>query len=353
MRGLILAGGHGTRLRPITHTRAKQLVPIANKPIIHYAIESMVAAGIKEIGVIIGKNGADIIDSLRDGSKFGAEITYIKQTIPLGLADCVLISRGFLGDENFIMYLGDNMIEMSLSSFISDSISEGAKILLQRVEDPRRFGVAEFDDDGKIVKLVEKPEHPPSDMALVGVYMFTPDIHEAVSSIKPSARGELEITDAIQWLLDAGKDVSYEVLSGWWIDTGKKDSLLECNRLVLDTIERSIGGDIDLMTVLEGRVFVSDGATIVNSRISGPVMIGPGAEIRDSYIGPYTAIGSDCEIVNSEIENSVVMDGSEIRNVRRMTDSLIGKNAKLMPSPTKPKSTRMMIGDDCIVEVAD
>jgi len=353
MRGLILAGGHGTRLRPITHTRAKQLVPIANKPIIHYAIESMVAAGIKEIGVIIGKNGADIIDSLRDGSKFGAEITYIKQTIPLGLADCVLISRGFLGDENFIMYLGDNMIEMSLSSFISDSISEGAKILLQRVEDPRRFGVAEFDDDGKIVKLVEKPEHPPSDMALVGVYMFTPDIHEAVSSIKPSARGELEITDAIQWLLDAGKDVSYEVLSGWWIDTGKKDSLLECNRLVLDTIERSIGGDIDLMTVLEGRVFVSDGATIVNSRISGPVVIGPGAEIKDSYIGPYTAIGSDCEIVNSEIENSVVMDGSEIRNVRRMTDSLIGKNAKLMPSPTKPKSTRMMIGDDCIVEVAD
>jgi len=353
MRGLILAGGHGTRLRPITHTRAKQLVPIANKPIIHYAIESMVAAGIKEIGVIIGKNGADIIDSLRDGSKFGAEITYIKQTIPLGLADCVLISRGFLGDENFIMYLGDNMIEMRLSSFISDSISEGAKILLQRVEDPRRFGVAEFDDDGKIVKLVEKPEHPPSDMALVGVYMFTPDIHEAVSSIKPSARGELEITDAIQWLLDAGKDVSYEVLSGWWIDTGKKDSLLECNRLVLDTIERSIGGDIDLMTVLEGRVFVSDGATIVNSRISGPVVIGPGAEIKDSYIGPYTAIGSDCEIVNSEIENSVVMDGSEIRNVRRMTDSLIGKNAKLMPSPTKPKSTRMMIGDDCIVEVAD
>ncbi len=353
MRGLILAGGHGTRLRPITHTRAKQLVPIANKPIIHYAIESMVAAGIKEIGVIIGKIGADIIDSLRDGSKFGAEITYIKQTIPLGLADCVLISRGFLGDENFIMYLGDNMIEMSLSSFISDSISEGAKILLQRVEDPRRFGVAEFDDDGKIVKLVEKPEHPPSDMALVGVYMFTPDIHEAVSSIKPSARGELEITDAIQWLLDAGKDVSYEVLSGWWIDTGKKDSLLECNRLVLDTIERSIGGDIDLMTVLEGRVFVSDGATIVNSRISGPVVIGPGAEIKDSYIGPYTAIGSDCEIVNSEIENSVVMDGSEIRNVRRMTDSLIGKNAKLMPSPTKPKSTRMMIGDDCIVEVAD
>jgi glucose-1-phosphate thymidylyltransferase len=313
----------------------------------------MVSAGIKEIGVIIGKNGADIIDSLRDGSKFGAEITYIKQTIPLGLADCVLISRGFLGDENFIMYLGDNMIEMSLSSFISDSISEGAKILLQRVEDPRRFGVAEFDDDGKIVKLVEKPEHPPSDMALVGVYMFTPDIHEAVSSIKPSARGELEITDAIQWLLDAGKDVSYEVLSGWWIDTGKKDSLLECNRLVLDTIERSIGGDIDLMTVLEGRVFVSDGATIVNSRISGPVVIGPGAEIKDSYIGPYTAIGSDCEIVNSEIENSVVMDGSEIRNVRRMTDSLIGKNAKLMPSPTKPKSTRMMIGDDCIVEVAD
>jgi len=190
-------------------------------------------------------------------------------------------------------------------------------------------------------------------MALVGVYMFTPDIHEAVSSIKPSARGELEITDAIQWLLDAGKDVSYEVLSGWWIDTGKKDSLLECNRLVLDTIERSIGGDIDLMTVLEGRVFVSDGATIVNSRISGPVVIGPGAEIKDSYIGPYTAIGSDCEIVNSEIENSVVMDGSEIRNVRRMTDSLIGKNAKLMPSPTKPKSTRMMIGDDCIVEVAD
>jgi glucose-1-phosphate thymidylyltransferase len=353
MKGLILAGGNGTRLRPITHTRAKQLVPIANKPIIHYAVESMVRAGIKEIGVIIGNNGADVIDSLGNGEQFGAEITYIKQSIPRGLADCVLISRDFLGEDNFIMYLGDNMIEMELSTFTETWISEGAKILLCEVENPKSFGVAQFDDSGRIVRLVEKPEYPPSNMALVGVYMFTPDIHEAVAAIKPSARGELEITDAIQWLLDAGKPVFHEVLLGWWIDTGKKDSLLECNRLVLDTIERSIDGDIDLMTILEGRISIPDGVTIINSRISGPVVIGHGTEIRDSYIGPYTAIGSNCEIINSEIENSVVMDGSEVREIRRMTDSLIGMNAKLMPSPMKPKSTRMMIGDDCVVEVAD
>lgn len=352
MRGLILAGGHGTRLRPITHTRAKQLVPIANKPIIQYAVESMVNAGITEIGVIVGKNGADIIDLLRNGEQFGAEITYMKQSIPRGLADCVLVARDFLGDENFVMYLGDNMIEMELSTFTEKPISEGAKILLCEVDNPKSFGVAQFDDSGAIVRLVEKPEYPPSNMALVGVYMFTPDIHEAVASIKPSGRGELEITDAIQWLLDSGKPVFHETLSGWWIDTGKKDSLLECNRLVLDTIERSVDGDIDLMTILEGRIDIHESVTIVNSRISGPVIIGPGAEIRDSYIGPYTAIGANCEIISSEIENSVVMNGSEIREIKRMTDSLIGMNAKLIPSPAKPQSTRMMIGDDCVVEVA-
>lgn len=351
MRGLILSGGYGTRLRPITHTRAKQLVPIANKPIIHYAVESMVAAGIKEIGVIVGKNGSDIIDSLRNGDKFGAEIYYIKQEFPLGLADCVRIAKDFLGDEDFVMYLGDNMIEMTLSSFVSTGTTASAKILLCKVDDPHRFGVAEIGQDGKIAQLVEKPEVPPSDLALVGVYLFTPAIHEAVAAIKPSKRGELEITDAIQWLIDSGQSVDYEVLSGWWIDTGKKDSLIECNRLVLDTVERNIGPDIDEQSIIEGRVSIHKTAFIANSRISGPVIIGPNAEIRNSYIGPYTAIGEDCEVVASEIENSVVMDGSSIIGIPRLSDSLIGKNARVIPSPRKPSATRLMIGDDCVIEI--
>jgi glucose-1-phosphate thymidylyltransferase len=351
MRGLILAGGHGTRLRPITHTRAKQLVPIANKPIIHYAVESMVEAGIKEIGVIIGKNGADIIESLRNGSDFGAELYYLKQEFPLGLADCVRIAKDFLADDSFVMYLGDNMIEISLSEFLNKPTAAAAKILLCKVDNPRQFGVADIDEHGKIVKLVEKPSEPPSDLALVGVYVFSPEIHKAVEAIKPSARGELEITDAIQWLLDAGMEVDYEVLSGWWIDTGKKDSLIECNRLVLDTINRSVNCTIDEDTVIEGRVSIHETAFIANSRISGPVIIGKDTEIRNAYIGPYTAIGDNCEIVSSEIENSVVMDGSSIIGIRKLSDSLIGKNTSVIPSPNKPLTTRLMVGDDCTIEL--
>jgi glucose-1-phosphate thymidylyltransferase len=255
MKGLILSGGAGTRLRPITHTSAKQLVPIANKPILFYGIEDMAAAGIADIGIIVGDTRAEIMAAVGDGSRFGVRVTYIPQDAPLGLAHCVLIAREFLGDDDFVMYLGDNMLEQGLAEFVAEFETDraqaakapAAQILLAKVPNPTAFGVAEIDGAGEVVRLVEKPEVPPSDLALVGVYLFDPTIHEAVASIAPSPRGELEITDAIQWLIDNGHRVRHEVLRGWWIDTGKKDPLLECNRLVLDTLEPRLAGKIDYM----------------------------------------------------------------------------------------------------------
>src|SRR5687767_1434789 len=270
MKGLILAGGHGTRLRPITHTSAKQLVPVANKPILFYGIEDMAAAGIKEIGIIVGDTRAEIMEAVGDGSRFGVSVTYIPQDEPLGLAHCVLIARDFLGDDDFVMYLGDNMLQQGLDGFIdrfeaaqqaagTPTLDGGhdapaAQILLCPVPDPHRFGVAEVDDKGHVVRLVEKPADPPSNLALVGVYLFTSAIHEAVAAIAPSERGELEITDAIQWLTDHGHVVRHEVLEGWWLDTGKKDPLLESNRRVLETIEGHIAGTVDETSVVDGRV---------------------------------------------------------------------------------------------------
>ena len=275
MKGLILAGGAGTRLRPITHTSAKQLVPIANKPIIFYGIEQLAAAGIKHIGIVTGDTGAEIRAAVGDGSRFGVEVTYIPQDAPRGLAHCVLIARDFLGDDDFVMYLGDNMLQDDLRTFVDRFLEArdrplelgqeereplAAQILLAHVEDPRNFGVAAFDVHGDIVRLVEKPADPPSDLALVGVYLFSPLIHEAVRAIRPSDRDELEITDAIQWLLEHGHPVRHEILQGWWIDTGKKDPLLHCNRLVLDTIEHRIDGHVDEQSRVERRVIIEEGA---------------------------------------------------------------------------------------------
>ena len=333
MKGLILSGGAGTRLRPITHTRAKQLVPIANKPILFYGIEDMVAAGIREIGIVIGDTGDEIRAAVGDGSRFGAKVTYIPQDEPLGLAHCVRIAREFLGDAEFVMYLGDNMLQQGLAEFVSGfaearrcsgADAPVAQILLTHVDDPSQFGVAAINDAGEVIELVEKPADPPSDLALVGVYLFTAKIHDAVDAIPPSARGELEITDAIQWLISHGHVVRHEVLEGWWIDTGKKDPLLECNRLVLETLEARNEGTIDDASVIEGRVVIEAGAELVSSRVRGPAIVGRNTRVVNSYIGPFSSVAADCEIVDSDLDHSVVLAGSRIIGVERLTDSLVG-----------------------------
>ena len=358
MKGLILSGGAGTRLRPITHTSAKQLVPIANKPILFYGIEAMAAAGIREIGIIVGETGNEIRAAVGDGSQFGVAVTYIPQDAPLGLAHCVLIARDFLADDDFVMYLGDNMLEQGLNEFVDEFESARlgadaptAQILLCHVDDPRQFGVAEVTKDGRVVRLVEKPQNPPSDLALVGVYLFDKTIHEAVRAIKPSARGELEITDAIQWLVDQGRIVHHKVLEGWWLDTGKKDPLLECNRLVLEVLEPKTDGEVDAASQIEGRVVIEAGAIVTHSRIRGPVVIGAGSVVDHSYIGPYTSLGRNCQVRHSEMEHSVVLDGSSIVDIHRMTDSLIGRDVQVTKSAQKPKALRLMLGDDSKVEL--
>jgi glucose-1-phosphate thymidylyltransferase len=358
MKALILAGGAGTRLRPITHTRAKQLVPVANKPILFYGIEAMVAAGITEIGVIVGDTRAEVMEALGDGSRFGAAITYVPQDAPLGLAHCVLIAHEFLGDDDFVMYLGDNLLEQDLAAFVAafESARAGddppaAQILLKRVPDPHRFGIATLDGDGHVVALVEKPADPPSDLALVGVYLFTSRVHDAVAAIEPSARGELEITDAIQWLVDQGERVRCELLTGWWIDTGKLTPLLEANRLLLEQVEPAIDGKVDESSSIDGRVRVAAGAMVINSTIRGPVVIGADTRIENSFIGPYTAIGAGCSVDGSEVEHSVVMDGSSILGIARLEDSLIGSDATVQRSRQKPRALRLMIGDHCQIDV--
>jgi len=360
MKGLILSGGAGTRLRPITHTSAKQLVPIANKPILFYGIEDMAEAGIKEIGIIVGDTGHEIIAAVGDGSRWGVDVTYIPQDAPLGLAHCVLIARDFLGDDDFVMYLGDNMLQQGLTEFVDrfeaaravgGAGAPSAQILLAHVDDPRQFGVADVNEFGEVVHLVEKPADPPSDLALVGVYLFDPSVHLAVASIEPSARGELEITDAIQWLVDHDHRVRHEVLAGWWIDTGKKDPLLECNRLVLETLERRIDGIVDDASTLEGRVVVEQGAEIIGSRIRGPVVIGERTRVVNSYVGPFTSIAPDCTITDTELEHSVVLDHSSIVGIAGISDSLVGRSVEVSRSALRPRALRLMLGDHSKVDL--
>lgn len=361
MKGLILSGGAGTRLRPITHTSAKQLVPVANKPILFFGIEDMVEAGITEIGIITGDTGEEIRAAVGDGSAWGAKVTYIPQDAPLGLAHCVLIARDFLGDDDFVMYLGDNLLRQGIAEFVdtferdrAESPSEdrpSAQILLARVPDPQRFGVAEIGAEGEVTRLVEKPVEPKSDLALVGVYLFDPTIHDAVAAIQPSPRGELEITDAIQWLIDSGRRVRHEVLDGWWKDTGKLEPLLEGNRLVLEALEPAVHGSVDEASVLEGIVVVEEGAEVVNSTLRGPVIIGERTRIVDSTIGPYASVYFDCEIVDSSIENSVILEESSVTGVRSIADSLVGKQVEVRRSRREPHANRLMIGDHSVVEI--
>jgi glucose-1-phosphate thymidylyltransferase len=358
MKALILAGGAGTRLRPITHTSAKQLVPVANKPILFYGIEAMVSAGITEIGVIVGDTRDEMMAALGDGSQWGAQITFIPQDAPLGLAHCVLIAADFLGDDDFVMYLGDNLLEQDLGAFVrafeaarATDEPPAAQILLKRVPDPHRFGIAELDDAGHVVRLVEKPADPPTDLALVGVYLFDRTINDAVRAIAPSPRGELEITDAIQWLVDQGLRVRQEELTGWWIDTGKLTPLLEANRLLLEKIDTRFDGSVDDASIVDGRVVVEAGATVVASTLRGPLVIGAGAVVEHSFIGPFSAIGDRCVVRNSEIEHSVVMSDSRIDDIPRLEDSLIGKDVVVSRSQARPRALRLMVGDHCQIDV--
>jgi glucose-1-phosphate thymidylyltransferase len=349
LKGLILSGGKGTRLRPITYTSAKQLVPVANKPVLFYGIEAMASAGIKEVGIIIApETGDEIRGAAGDGSRFGVEITYIVQDEPLGLAHAVLTAEPFLGADPFVMYLGDNLLQGGIADLVRAfrSNEPEALILLTQVPDPENYGVAELGEDGAVVRLVEKPPDPASDLALVGVYMFTPTVHEAARSIQPSARGELEITDAIQWLVDGGKRVEPHVVRGWWKDTGRLDDMLEANRLILETVDRRVQGELSESQV-DGRVVVEPGARLERATVRGPAVIGSGALLRDAYVGPYTAVGAGCVIEDAEVEHSILLEASSVRGLEgRMESSLLGKNVAISRDDRQPRAYRFMVGDN-------
>jgi glucose-1-phosphate thymidylyltransferase len=349
MKGLILSGGKGTRLRPITFTSAKQLVPVANKPVLFYAIEALVEAGIEEIGIIIGDTGNEVKAAVGNGDRFNCMITYIQQEAPLGLAHAVKIAEDFMGKDKFLMYLGDNILEQSLITMVQD-FDKGdfnCQILLKEVPNPQAFGVAVLEGD-KVVRLIEKPVEPPSNLALVGVYMFDSNVFAAVNAIKPSWRNELEITDAIQYLVSNDFNVKASILQGYWADTGKQSDMLETNRLVLERLrEAKIEGFCDADTVIDGRVVIGKGAEVINSRVRGPAIIAEGCRIINSYIGPFSAIDKNCVITNSEIEYSIVMENSKILDVdHRIEDSLIGRNVTIEKSSLKPKAHKFLLGDN-------
>jgi glucose-1-phosphate thymidylyltransferase len=349
MKGLILSGGRGTRLRPITYTSAKQLVPVANKPVLFYGIEAMAAAGIREVGIIIApETGDEIRTAAGDGERFGVRITYIVQDEPAGLAHAVLTAEPFLGSDPFVMYLGDNLLQGGINELVDAfrSNEPEALILLTPVPDPENYGVAELDGAGRVVRLVEKPPEPATDLALVGVYMFTARIHEAAKSIQPSGRGELEITDAIQWLVDAGAPVESHVVRGWWKDTGRLDDMLEANRLILETLERRVDGEL-VDAQIDGRVVVEAGAVLERSTVRGPAIIGAGARLVDAYIGPYTAVGRHCLVQGAEVEHSILLEGSSVRGLQgRMESSLLGRNVAISRDDRQPRAYRFMVGDN-------
>ncbi|MBK3632625.1 glucose-1-phosphate thymidylyltransferase [Streptomyces sp. MBT97] len=353
MKALVLSGGAGTRLRPITHTSAKQLVPVANKAVLFYGLESIAAAGVTEVGVIVGDTAAEIREAVGDGSRFGLDVTYIPQDRPLGLAHAVIVARDFLGDDDFVMYLGDNFIVGGITDLVDEfrRTRPDAQILLTRVRDPRAFGVAELDPAGQVVGLEEKPEHPRSDLALVGVYLFTPAIHDAVRAVRPSGRGELEITDAVQQLIDTGARVRSTIIKGYWKDTGNVVDMLEVNRTVLEGVERRIEGEVDDSSETVGRVVVEAGARVVNSRLVGPVLLGAGSEVRDSYIGPFTSVGENCRITDSELEFSIVLRDSSIEGVGRIENSLIGRHVEVTLATGVSSAHRLVLGDHSKVQI--
>jgi glucose-1-phosphate thymidylyltransferase len=354
MKALVLSGGSGSRLRPITHTSAKQLLPVANKPVLFYGLEAIRDAGITDVGIVVGDTAPAIREAVGDGSAFGLDVTYLPQEAPLGLAHAVLIAREYLGDDDFVMYLGDNFIVGGIASLV-DEFRAGrpdAQIMLTQVPDPRQFGVAELDADGEVVGLEEKPREPKSDLALVGVYIFTQAVHEAVAQLKPSWRGELEITEAIGWLLDNGRKVRSTTITGYWKDTGNVADMLEVNRMVLESVDPRCDGTVDEDCELIGRVVIESGAEVTGSRIVGPVIVGAGTRVSGSYLGPFTSVARDCVISDSEIEYSILLRGASIQGVRRIEASLIGHAVEVTPAPRNPKAHRLVLGDHSKVQIS-
>lgn len=357
MKGLILSGGKGTRLRPLTYTRAKQLIPIANKPNLFYVVEDLVAAGITDIGVVISpETGDEVRQALGSGSAFGARFTFIQQDEPLGLAHAVKTARSFLGNDPFVMYLGDNLLSGGIAHLVNEYAGgdEKAWVLLTPVSNPSQFGVAVLGEDGQVQRLVEKPKQPPSNLALVGVYLFDPIIHEVIDTLKPSWRGEYEITDAIQGLLDRGYRVRAHLVRGWWKDTGKPEDLLDANRLVLSRIQRDVQGSVDEASEIVGDVVIEPGAVVRNSVVRGPVHVGANAEIVDSYIGPYTAIGCSAKVVCSEVEYSIILAESQILNLPYQLDSsIIGQGVVIegRANGRRKNSVQLVLGDRSLARI--
>ena len=355
MKAIVLSGGKGTRLKPMTHTVAKQLLPIANKPILFYVLDQIVESGIEDIGIIISpETGEEIKKAVENGPGWKASITYIVQNKPAGLAHAVKTAQGFLGDSQFLMFLGDNLIQDGVKKFVAEfkEKSPDALVLLKEVEDARLFGVAELDSNGKILNLVEKPKKPRSNLALVGAYLFKPYIHKAISRIKPSRRGELEITDAIQELLHMGHCVESHILSGWWLDTGKKDDMLEANRVVLDDLlKRSVKGTIDQDSHIEGRVAIDEGTVIENSTVRGPASIAANCTIINSFIGPYTSIAAGTVINNSSLHHSIILENCRISDMEHLTDSIIGRNTSVARRKAVSRSIKLFVGDDASLEL--
>jgi glucose-1-phosphate thymidylyltransferase len=354
MKALVLAGGSGSRLRPITHTSAKQLLPVANKPVLFYGLEALRDAGITEAGIVVGDTEPAIREAVEDGSAFGLDVTYIRQEAPLGLAHAVGIAREYLADDDFVMYLGDNFIVGGITSLVNEFRLNrpDAQIMLTQVSDPRQFGVAELDEAGDVVSLVEKPEEPKSNLALVGVYIFTAAVHQAVQHLTPSWRGELEITEAIQWLIDSGRKVLSTTITGYWKDTGNVTDMLEVNRLVLEGIDSRVDGMVDAASELIGRVIIEAGAEVTASRIVGPVVVGAGSRISGSYVGPFTSVARGCTVADSEIEYSILLRGASVQGVQRIEASLIGHDVEVTPSPRVPKAHRLVLGDHSKVQIS-
>ncbi|MGI8423275.1 MAG: glucose-1-phosphate thymidylyltransferase [Chloroflexota bacterium] len=358
MKGIIVSGGKGTRLRPLTYTGAKQLVPVANKPVMFYALEDLVEAGITEIGIVVPADFAMARDQIKaaigDGAKFGARVTYIEQDAPRGIAHAVSICRDFVGDDKFVVFLGDNFIREGITEQVAAfrDGSMNAVLMLHRVPNPQELGVAVV-SDGKIVELQEKPAQPKSNLGIVGIYMLDRHFFEEADKLKPSKRGELEITDALSGLLERGLDVRPQMVEGYWIDTGKHIDMLDANRLVLDALEGRIDGEVDADSRVDGRVVLEVGAKVMRSVIRGPAIIGKGAVVTDAYIGPYTAVGDGCVITSSELEHSIVLENSTIEDIHtRIEDSLIGRNVRLTKSATKPRAHKLLLGDNSNVGLA-
>jgi len=355
MKALILAGGKGTRLKPLTNTMAKQLLPVANKPILFYVLDQIKEAGITDIGIVVSSETSPHIKQFAgDGSRWNAQIGYIMQSEPLGLAHAIKTAQDFLGNSPFLMFLGDNLIQGGITQFVEqfNASSPDALILLKPVKETHLFGIADLDETGKVYHVEEKPKHPKSNLAVIGVYIFSPAVHEAVAHIKPSWRGELEITDTIQRLIDSGKNVQSYILDGWWLDTGKKDDLLEANRVVLDDfLKRDVKGEIDAPSQVVGRVEISQGTKIGNSTIRGPVSIAENCQIRNSFIGPFTSIGAGTVIESSSIEHSVILEDCHMLNIERLADSIIGKGTEVIKQEETFKALRLFLGDDARIEL--